>query len=809
MFQNNLKIAWRSLKKNRIYSMINIMGLAVGIAASLLIYRIVSYELSFNKNFEDYDKIARVVRTVEVPGEGQNHSVCVPGPAWDQMKANIPHFEALTKVQELWTSVIIPDPQGGAPLKKFGMADSETAFFAMPSFTDVFSFQWLIGDAQKALSEPGSIVLTRTWAEKCFDDLQTAIGQEIIIENTVPLRVTGIVEDPVDNCDFNFPFLVSFETLKSNADRFFYSESWGSCSSNSQVYGKLKLVDNWDITNSLLAEVGKKEYHDNDAIRKITHQLQPLSDLHYSQDYYNSGHHRTSRSRLGILTAVGILILLMACFNFVNLTTAQSTLRSKEVGVRKTLGSTREQLTSQFMLETGIIVTFAVLIGVVIAQTALPLLEQISDLPKQTNILADPRILGFLMVTTLIVTVLSGLYPALVLTRWKPIDVLGKGHGSNTPGGNGLRKFLVVTQFVIAQGLIIAALVNIMQLDFIRKTDLGFADDLVYTFGFGNDSSTMARQGGLKARLLQLPTVTRVSFSSDQPLSGNTWSTNLRYGTRAEDEPWHISMKFTDEHYAETYGLRLIAGNWFEATDTMRDCVINTTALRKLGFSDPNEVLGQTIGMGRRKAKIVGVLEDFHTHNLRQEHTPLLLTSRKEFLWQAGVKIRPDNLAQTTAQIQAVFDQVLPEQIFEGEFLDESIAEFYEADRRLSAMTKGFGILAIFISCLGLFGLATHAATQRLKEFGIRKILGATVAQILTLLSKDFIIMILVALVIATPITAYLMNNWLDNYVFRIDMPWLIFVLTGVIAILIAVITISFQGLRVATTNPIQSLRDE
>ena len=809
MFGNHFKIAWRSLLKNRIYSGINVLGLAVGIAAALLIYKILAFELSFNKNFIDYERIARVVRVNQLAGGAEEYSVCVPGPAWEEMKSSIPHFAAATKVEEIWTNVIVPDPKGGAPLKKLAMQDGETAFFAMPGFTDVFSFNWLRGNAQIALSNPGSIALTDDFALKCFASLDAAVGQTLIIDNSLPVKVTGIIENPPANCDFNFPFLISFETLKSNEDRFFYSESWGSCSSNSQVYVKINDLDNWNATNNLLAKVGRKEYEDNDPNHIRRHTLQPLSDLHYSRDYYNSGTHRTSRSRLGILAAVGILILLMACFNFINLTTAQSTLRSKEVGVRKTLGSTRLQVTVQFLLETAIVVVLYIFIGVLIAQICLPLLEKISDLPAQASILTGGNPILFLIALTIIVTLLSGLYPALTLGRWKPIDVLGKGHSSNRGDSGLLRKVLVITQFVIAQGLIIAALINILQLDFVRKSDLGFSEDLVYTFGFGNDSVSQSRHELLKQKLLQIPSVQQVSFSSDQPMSGNTWASNVRYGNRAEDESWHITMKFADQDYLGTYGLRLLAGKWYPASDTTRDCVINETTLHKLGFRDPTEVIGQHLGMGRRKIEITGVLEDFHTHNLRQEHSPLMISSRKEFYWQAGVKIKPENLDVAVSQIKRAFDEVLPEQVFDGTFLDESIAQFYEADRRLSSMTKGFGILAIFISCLGLFGLATHAATQRLKEFGIRKILGASVSQILGLLARDFVLMILAALLIATPISAYLMNNWLDNYVFRIDLPWMVFFITGFVAILVAVLTVSIQGFRVASTNPIQSLRDE
>lgn len=808
MFQNYFKIALRSLQKNKIYTVINIVGLAVGIAAVLLIYRMVTYELSFNKNFENYDRVARVV-SVEKRAEGESYTVCTPIPAMDAMESSISQFDAMSRVRELWATLTIQNPDGGTPLKKLGMTPPETAFFAEPEFVKVFDFQWLAGDPATALKEPGSIVLTESWAEKCFDNWQDAMGKTVLLDNLIPVVVKGVLQDLPVNCDFTFPYLVSYETLKANPTNYFYQSEWGSCSSNNQVYALLHDPKQSDAANISLAKIGAKEYSNKTGKQVRFHTLQPLSELHYNENYGNSGSHVISKTRLKVLSAIGILILILACFNFVNLATAQASLRAKEVGVRKTLGSQRGQLIGQFMTETGVIVLLAVALGAGLAYFTAPLLKFISDVPDALPFFGNPLIWVFLGILTVSVTLLAGLYPSVALAGFQPVKALKNNTSNHFWGGASLRKSLVVLQFIIAQGLIIGAVVTILQLDYIRSRDLGFNKNLVYTFSFNSDSSSVARQEALRHEIEQIPAVELVSFSSDQPLSDNTWSSNFRYGTHAEDEPFSVTMKFADTHYQKAYDIHLLAGKWLEPYDTMRQAIVNMTLLEKLGIANPEEAVGQKIRSFGRLLDIVGVAKDFHTHSLREENQPLLISTNKAFYWEAGVKIKPQNLSTTTAQIQQAFDKIFPEQVLVGKFLDERIAAFYKDDNRLSATTKGFGLLAILISCLGLFGLATHATAQRTKEIGIRKILGATVTDVVGLLSKDFLKLVGIALVVATPLAWYLMNHWLENFAYRIQIQWWVFALVGALALTIALLTVSFQAIRTALANPTDSLRSE
>lgn len=812
MLTNHVKLAFRQLRKNSLYTAVTLIGLTVGIAAALLIFRMVRYELSFNKNFSNYDRIVRVVSVTTRPTGEQEPNTCTPIPAMDAVESSTPQFEAVSRIREFWGTLALPDPNGGsAPLKKLSNGRGEIAFFAEPGFDKIFGLNWLAGDPASALGAPNALVLTKSWAEKFFPNAQDAMGKTLVVDNSISATVRGIVADLPGNCDFPIPYFISWQTCKSYPDLFFYDKDWGSCSSNFQLYALLRSPELADAANAAMAKVGTGEYRDRRTGKKNrVHMVQPLSDIHYNEAYQHSGTHTTSKSRLRILGGIGILILVMACFNYINLATAQAALRAKEVGVRKTLGGRRWQLAGQFLAETGLLVLASIGLGAGLAAVCAPLLKHISEVPDTEPFLSQPVVWLFLSAMGLIVTCMAGLYPAFILAGFKPVTALRGQSAQRMPAGVPLRKSLVVLQFAIAQALIIAALITLRQIDFIRSRDLGFSQDLVYTFQVGNDSASVQRQGALKQAMLNIPTVEAVSLNSDQPLSGNTWSSNFRYGTRPQDEQFSISLKYCDEDYAQTYGLRLAAGSWYGPSDTIRQGVVNMTLLKKLGINNPEEAVGQHVLLGQsRRVEIAGVVEDFHSHTLHHEHEPLLMITRKIFYWGAGVKIRPGDLAGTTSAIQKAYDGVFPEQVFEGRFLDETIAEMYLDEDRLSATCKGFGILAVLISCLGLFGLAAHAAQQRTKEIGIRKVLGASVTGIVGLLSKDFLKLVLVALLVSVPAAWYFMDKWLQDFAFRIGMSWWVFAAAGVAAVAVAFATVGFQSVRAALADPVRSLRSE
>lgn len=811
MFSNYFKVALRNLSRQKSFTILNVLGLAVGISSVLLIYRIVTFELSFNRHFAKLDRMVRVVTTEFAPDGEQGYTRGMPLPAMTAAKSTVSQFAAAAKTKEYWPTVLVPNPTGGPALKKFNMGRNKISFFVEPEFFQIFDFQWLSGDAQKALQSPNTLVLSRQMAERCFGSWNQAQGQTLLVDNT-PMTVEGVVSDPPLNCDFPFVTLVSYKTLTSDPEKYEYREDWGGTSSNDQLFALLHSADQFDAANEQVKLIGKKEYSDNGKAQKASkfHLLQPLSELHYDDRFGTSATAVVPKSRLWILSSIGVLVLVMACFNFINLSTAQALRRSKEVGVRKTLGGSRGHLFNQFMSETGLIVLAAVVLGVALATLASPLLVHISEVPASWPFLSLPGVWAFLGVLAVLLTLLSGSYPALVQAGFNPVRALKNNVSRQASGGAAVRKGLVVCQFMIAQALLVGTIITLGQLNYLRNMELGFNKDLVYTFGVNGDSLSQSRLDGMKQRLLQLPGVESVAYGSDQPSSGSTWSTNFALGRGSEDQQFNTSIKFCDADFLKTYGLQMVAGRWLEPSDTAKEYVVNMTLLKKAGISNPESVLDQELRLGGNNwRKVVGVVRDFHSHSAHNELEPLVMTCSRKRFYTTGVKISPRNITATTAAIQGVFDETHPEQVFDPTFFDESIADFYLSENRFSNTCKGFAFLAILISCLGLFGLATHAAQQRTKEIGVRKVLGANVSGLVGLLAKDFLKLVLIAIVIATPLAYYFMRQWLADFVYRIDMQVWMFLLAGLAATAVAFVAIAGQAIRAALVNPVKSLRSE
>lgn len=811
MFSNNIKIAFRNLSRQKGFTVLNVLGLAVGIAAVLLIYRIVSYELSFNKHFEHYDRIVRVVTTETGHDGAEGFTRGMPLPAMVAAQSTVSQFEASSRTKEAWPTVLVPNPTGGPALKKLNMGRGQISFFVEPGFFQIFTFPWLSGDRSNVLKAPNTLVLTRQMAEKCFDRWENALGKTLLIDND-PMMVEGVVENPPANCDFPIQLLISYTTLLSNKEKYEYQEDWGGTSSNDQLFALLSDASQFDAANNLTAQVGKKEYSDDGSATRASkgHLLQRLSELHHDERYGTSATNVMPKERLWVLASIGFLVLLMACFNFINLSTAQALRRANEVGVRKSLGGSRSHLFGQFMGETALVTVASTAFGAFIAWVATPLLTHISEVPNDWPFLAQPALWGFLAAVAIVVTLLSGSYPALVLTGFNPVQALKNSVSPSALGGNSVRKGLVVFQFAIAQALIVGVLVTLSQLNYLRDMDLGFKKDLVYTFNLSGDSLSQAKLSGFKQRLLQLPGVQAVAFGSDQPASGSTWMTNFSIGRGTKDQNFNTTIKFCDADYQKTYGFTLIAGTWLSPSDTTREYVINETLMRRAGIATPEEALQKELRLGGgRWYKVVGVVKDFHAHSAHRVVEPLVMACNLERMYGAGIQISPKNISATTAAIQREFDNTYPEQVFDPTFFDESIAEFYTDENRFSATCSGFGGLAIFIACLGLLGLAAHAAQRRTKEIGVRKVLGASVAGLTGLLAKDFLKLVLVAILIASPIAYYFMDKWLADFEYRVRIQVWVFAAAGLAGLFVATLAVASQSVKAALANPIKSLRSE
>lgn len=802
MIKNYLVIAWRNLSKRKGYSLINIGGLAVGVAACLLLYTVVRYELSYDKFNPNYERVYRIV-TQDKFSDGIDYTPGIPFPALEAVRTTFPGYTSGAMFASYGSQVTVVRPNNTSGAK---FIEETGFFFCDPQFFTIFPFKWLAG-SPAVLEQPNITVLSRRMAEKYFGDWKVAVGRYLRLDNTLTVKVDGILENPPANSDFPLGIVTSYITAKTNGNFYGYTPDWGNTTSNFQVY--LMLPENVSSTqvNKQLESFSKQHYKQDLASKKLSF-LQPLREIHFDTRFGNFGDHVITKATLWTLSLIGVFIILMACINFINLATAQAVGRSKEVGIRKVLGSDRLQLLSQVMGETFLIVLLASVLAVVIGSLCLPYIKHIASIQEQLSVFNWQTAL-FLTLLVVVVTILAGVYPALIVSGFNPALALKNKITSATVGKASLRKALVVSQFAISQVLIIGTIVAISQMNYIHNADLGFNKEAILVINTNADSVVHQSQEAFKQKLLQLPGVQAVSFSSDAPSSDNNWSGNFAFDHRP-DEKFNIYRKAGDEDYFKTYGLKILAGRVFEKSDTAREIVVNETLVRKLGLKHPQDVIGKQIRSGRSSWKtIVGVVKDFNTNSLRDELQPLMLFQRKDRYTVTGIKLKSSNIPKTRAAIEATWNQFFPEYAFTSAYMDENIARFYEQEEQLSLLYKIFAGIAIFISCLGLYGLVSYMAVQRTKEIGIRKVLGGSIPHILWIFGREFFVLLVVAFLVSAPVAWWLMNNWLQDFEFRVTIsPW-IFIISIVVSILVAALTVGYRSMRAAVTNPIKSLRTE
>lgn len=812
MIKNYLKIAYRNLLRHKGYSIINIAGLAVGIAACLLIFVIVKHELSYDTHNKNRKNIYRIVTKVLFK-DGTDYDAGVPGPFLKAFKNDIPVAKETAELYANYGSqiTVLEPGKSAASDKKF--YEETGVFFTSPDFYKIFDSKWLAGDPS-SLAQPNTVAIDKSHAEKYFGDWKNAMGQSLKMDNTLNLRVTGVLEDAPVNTDLPMRVIASFETLTQPSTTAsglypFVPNEWGASTTSHQIYLLLPgNVDPTSIDNQLVAF--RKKYIKQTAPNDKILTLQPLRDIHFDLQHQNLGDHVTSKSILWTLSLIGVFILIMASINFINLSTAQAVGRSKEVGIRKVLGSKRAQLVWQIMGETFLLVLVSAIIGLLIAMLALPYLHYVSNIPEGVPLftLATFSLLLIIIVT---ITLVTGIYPALVLSGFTPALALKNKITSASVGGISLRRALVVLQFSISQALIIGTVVAVSQMNFIHKADLGFNKEAVMMLPNITDSTNLLQMTTLKQKLEQIPAVQSVSFSSDPPATDNNWTTNFYFNNSNEELGFNTSIKQGDINYFKTYGLRFLAGRGYQESDTIKEVVINETLMKKLGVQDPKEAIGKTIKLGGRGiwAPIVGVVKDYTTNSMRDAVNPMVMMTRKQYYTTIGIKLQTKELSQTLSSIKDVWEKAFPEHVYKATFLDEDIERFYKQENQLELAYKVFASIAIFISCLGLYGLVSFMAVQKTKEIGIRKVLGASVSSIVYLFSKEFTILILIAFALAVPVAYVMMKNWLQNFAFRIPLSVSVFAIAIITSIAIAWITVGYKAIKAAFANPVKSLRTE
>ncbi|MEO7211501.1 ABC transporter permease [Mucilaginibacter sp.] len=814
MFKNYFKIAWRNLTRHKSYTAINVIGLAVGIAVCMTIFIIIQYQTSFDNFHAKQDRIYRVLTEYHHAESATiSYGKDLPFPLPVGLKTA---FQQIEQVAPIFAShddqVLIPDANG-TTVKTF--KEQRGLFYTSPSFFKIFDFPLLAG-SYASLKDPDNVFLTKETAERYFGDWKTAMGKTIKLQTggfmfehgTDVLKVSGILASVPANSDFQLKLVVSFGT-GFTGDYLAKSTEWNATIADFGCYVLLPPNVTSDDLNQQLRAYSQKV---KSPVNKDTHIIQPLSAIHYDTQVSNYSNKTISHQLLNVLWLIAAFILLIACVNFVNLSTAQAVNRAKEVGVRKVLGSSDSQLQIQFIVETFLIVAGAVLLAAVITIFALPSVSRLLELSLSFNILGNPAIILFLLAVTVVVTALAGFYPSIVLSRFNPVNALKSKVTSNTVKGISLRRGLVVFQFIIAQALIIGTLIIVQQMNFFMDQPLGFDKDAIVNVPFRVDSVRISRLDYLRNQLLAVNGVQAISYSSNTPVEDNndTWNT-LRFNHAIKETDFKVITKFADEGYVPAYKLTLIAGRNLHPSNMTREFLVNESLLKSLGIKKPEDILNKEISIwdDQIKCTVVGVLKDFNNRSFRHGLAPLLVTTNVTMYNQAGIKLSTKNISATIGSVKKIFEQTFPDFVYDYRFLDEKIESFYKQENQLAALYKIFAAIAILLSCLGLYGLASFMAVQRIKEVGIRKVMGATAGSIVYLFSKEFIILIAIAFAIATPIAWYYMYQWLQDYVYRINISWWLFAAGGLVAIIIALATISFQAIKAALANPVKSLRSE
>jgi putative ABC transport system permease protein len=806
MFNNYLKIALRNIFKHKGYSLINIIGLAIGMACCLLILLYVNDELSYDRYHENADRIYRVIEEVRLEGVGEESS-SMPFPTGDTLPMEYP--------DAVEASVRFFNFQLPSVSVQYGTSDEKLFneprfFFADSAVFEVFSFEMIEGDPKTALEEPNTIVITESMVEKYFED-EDPIGKTLRWQNGVNLNVTGVLKNTPLNSHFQFDFLASFATLRrlygGNLPQTWY---WNPC----WTYILLKEDASPDTLQAQFPALVQKYFPDS-IKDKVVIKLQPLKDIHLKSHLDYEINPNSDISYIYIFSAIAVFVLLIACINFMNLATARSANRGREVGMRKVLGAYRTQLVRQFLGESMILCVIAALLAVIIVEIVLPAFNAFSGKALSTDYFTDGRLLAGLGLITFTVGILSGIYPAFFLSGFDPVKVM-KGTLERGGRSSGFRKVLVVVQFAISIVLIIGTIICFQQLNYLRNSGLGFNKDQVIMLpAYGTAPARWYER--FRERILQDPHIAKVAAVED--VLGAKYQTGsfIPEGT-SESNMQQIPLLVVTHDFIETFDMEMVSGRSFSKefpTDITEGIIINESAAKRFGWS-PEDALGKRLRQQNGlMLRVVGVVKDFNYASLSQPITPFVLEMPRGPGQMNGrvryvaIKTSTADFQQTISFLKSTWEEVVPNRSFDFFFLDDELDKQYNSEEQMGRVFGVFTILAIVIACLGLFALASFTTELRTREIGIRKVLGAQASGIVILLSKEFAKWVLIANVIAWPVAFYIMERWLDGFAYRTVIGITTFIVATLLAFAIAIITVSFQALKAALSNPVKSLRHQ
>ena len=821
MFKNYLKTALRVFTRNKTFAAINVLGLSIGISAALVIFLIVQYEFSYDKIETDSNRIYRVVMDLKFNGN-EGHSAAVPAPLSAAIQKEISGVEATIPVMQF---------QGDGTVKtiiKRNSSSQLTAFkkqpgvvFTSPQYFSLLPFHWLVGSPESSLRNPFNVVLTESRAKQYFPstNINDIIGKQINYNDDFTATVSGIVNDMNDRTSLNGVEFISFATIaQTHMQDDFMMNTWNDWMAYSQVYIKLSKGTNPINTETQLVSLLKK-YNKNinkDAANTIRFHLQPLNDIHFNSLYASFDQRIAHKPALYGLFAVAAFLLLLACINFINLTTANAAQRAKEIGIRKTMGSSRKQLILQFLSETFSLTAVACIVSFCLIPLLLKLFADFIPPGLQFHPLHQPYIFLFLALLALLVSFLSGLYPALILSGYKPVNVLKNQSfiGGKETRHAWIRKTLTVSQFVIAQFFVIATIMVSKQINYSLNADMGFTKDAIISFDVPRSDTVPGHRALLLNEIKNIPGVKMASRGFLTPADEGASFTDISYAGATNDNKESVQLRWGDTNYLKLFNIKILAGRNIMESDTVKEFLINETYAKSLGFKHPDDAINKQLDYNDKKMPIVGVMHDFNEQSFHTPVGPLVFTSFIQRSYFYHILLQPQNAEgaswqNTISRIQKIYHQMYPDDDFSYKFLDETIAGFYQTEQHTASLLSWATGLSVLISCLGLLGLVMYTISTRKKEISIRKILGATVTSIVSVLSKDFVQLVLIAFVIAAPVAWWAGYKWLEDFAYKTTMSWWIFVLSGFAMLLLALITLSIHTIRAAIANPVKSLRTE
>lgn len=815
MIKNYFIVALRNFWRNKVFSLINVLGLSIGISAALVIFLIVHYEYSYDRFEKDGDRIYRVVLDAKFGGQ-EGHSSAVPAPLSNAIQNEITGIDETVPVMTFQgdaTAKVVVTNNGG---KEIVFKKQPDVVFTNSQYFQMLPFKWVTGSQQTSLRDPFKVVLSESRAQVYFPDVAAVdiIGRNITY-NDITVTVSGIVKDLNEHTSFNAAEFISYPTIAKTAlQNQFMMDVWNDWMAYSSLYVKISngnTAANAQIqVNNLLKKYNKEAHKDDN--NYMSFHLQPLSDIHFNNTYNGFGQRIASKTTLYGLLAIAVFLLLLGCINFINLTTAQATHRAKEIGIRKTMGGSKRSLVFQFLTETFLITIIGTIVSVALTPLLLKMFENF--IPKGLNfdLFHQPSLMIFLLALTVCVSFLSGIYPALILSGYKPVLVLKNQVYTGTAQTRNawVRKTLTVSQFVIAQFFVIATVMMSRQINYSINMDMGFNKDAIVYFNLPRDT-VKAHAPQLLNEVKALPGVALASSGFLAPAEEGAAFANISYNNGKEELRPNVQIRWGDPDFIKLYQIKILAGRNVLPSDTVKELLINESYAHALGFINSADALNKQLQWNQKTLPIVGIMKDFHDQSSKALISPVAFGGGNGGTFH--VKLKTNTGATpwktTIAAIEKAYRQMYPEDDFNYKFLDETIAKFYETEQHTASLLTWATGLSILISCLGMLGLVIYTTNIRVKEIGVRKILGASVANILTLLSKDFIKLVLLAFLIAAPFAWWATYKWLQDYAYKVSVSWWAFILCGLFMLLVALVTLSIQTIRAATAKPVNSLRNE